>query len=86
MGAKACKDVNGAASTVAREHGGVQVTFKKHLSDTGSYLDDEWGPLVRVCEETSAGNSVHNKAIHMTIHRIVHPSMDSFLSTGLSCR
>jgi hypothetical protein len=74
VGDKACKDINGAASTVAREHGGVQVTYKQHLSDTGSYLDDEWGPLVRVSEETSAGDSVEaNRTIPQGVVFVAHP-------------
>ena len=74
VGDKACKDINGAASTVAREHGGVQVTFKQHLSDKGSYLDDEWGPLVRVSEETSAGDSLEaNRTIPQGVVFVAHP-------------
>ena len=59
MGDKSCLDAKGRASTVAREHGGVQVTYKRSLSDEApSYYDDEWAPLIRVTNETSSGDSV----------------------------
>ena len=74
VGGKACTDVNGAPSTVAREHGGVEVTFKERLSYTGTYLDDEWGPVKRVCEETSAGDSVEaNRTIPGGVTFVAHP-------------
>ena len=74
VGDKACKDAKGGPSTVARLHGGVQVTFKKNLSDSGSYYDDEWGPLERVREKTSADEPVQaNRTLAQGVVFVAHP-------------
>ena len=59
VGDLSCTDSKGLPSTVAREHGGVQVTYKEHLSDKAtSYYDDEWAPLKRVQESTATAETV----------------------------
>ena len=59
VGALPCQDVKGRPSTVAREHGGVQVTYKQNLSDQApSYYDDEYAPLKKVSETSSSGEPV----------------------------
>ena len=59
VGDLSCTDSKGQPSTVAREHGGVQVTYKRHLSDKAtSYYDDEWAPLQRVQESSATGETV----------------------------
>ena len=50
-----CKDASGKPSNMAIVHGGVKVTYKKHLSDTKiSALEDEWLPIETVSEPTAA--------------------------------
>ena len=44
---------------MAAVHGGVQVTFKKHLADgKPSHLDDEYGPVRRVVATDADGETV----------------------------
>jgi hypothetical protein len=50
-----CKDASGKPSNMAIVHGGVRVTYKKHLSDTKlSALEEEWLPIETVSEPTAA--------------------------------
>ena len=46
-------------SNMAEKHGGVKVTFKKHLSDQAdSYLEAEYGPIRRVTVTNASGEIV----------------------------
>jgi hypothetical protein len=59
VGALPCENSEGAPSNMAREHGGVQVTYKANLSGgASSYYECEWGPIRQVSEQTSSGETI----------------------------
>jgi hypothetical protein len=60
VGNEPCVTSNGVKTNMAALHGGVRVTFKDRLSQGApSPMDDEYGPLLAVEEETAAGETVH---------------------------
>ena len=59
VGDAECTTEGGEPSNMAAMHGGVMVTYKKHLSDTQSNpLDDEWAPVERIVETNASGDQV----------------------------
>ena len=75
VGALPCENSEGAPSNMAREHGGVQVTYKANLSSAANnYYDCEWAPIRRVTEQASSGADVTaNRTIPSGVVFVTNP-------------